>query len=77
MNVKVQRGETAFAMKNPRWKIQDDNAELQNPTVYFVIAISTDEALEEVMEGIGAEWSRSNGKKCIAKILAASKHAPR
>ena len=53
--------------------MKDDDAELEHPTVYFTIAISTDEEPEEVMEGIGAEWSRCNGKKMYRKNLGCFK----
>ena len=57
-------------MKTPRGKNDDDDAEPEDPVVYFSLALSSDEDPEEVIEGMAAEWNRSGGVKMFRKKLS-------
>ena len=75
MNMRVQGGGNAFAMKKP-WKknfddADDDNEELINPVVKFTIAFSSDESPEDMMERVDAEWGKMGGRKTWPKAIPA------
>ena len=75
MNIRVQGGGYAFAMKKP-WKknLDDDNnddEELINPVVKFTIAFSSDERPEDMMERVDAEWGKLGGRKTWPRAIPA------
>jgi hypothetical protein len=69
-HVKIQNGATCFNMKTPRGKNDDEDAEPEDPVVYFSLALSSDEDPGEVIEGMAAEWNRSGGVKMFRKKLS-------
>ena len=76
-HVNIQDGHKAYNKRKPWGKEKDDTVEAEDPMAYFLLALSTDEEPDEVIEGIAAEWSHSKGVKMYRKkLLSFNTQAP-